>query len=997
MSLDSTLTRRMTKTQEVGPEQRFIPSRLPWLLAGIALVLYSLTLDQGRSFNSMAQVARVSGWLAWQPDFSGPLYWLATYPFHWLPGKTIPLALDLFSAVCATLTLALLARSVALLPHDRTEEQRIREKSTSALLSHPVPWLPPVIAVAVCGLQLTFWENATAASAEIFDLLLFAYIVRCLLEFRLDSRDRWLWQAGLVYGAAITNNWAMLGFLPVFLIALVWLKGVAFFNSRFLIRMSLLALLGLLFYLLLPIVNSASTSITFWQGLKANLGTQKFYLTRVLLNKYALFKSDSPLWVLALPSLLPVLLMSINWPASFGDISKIGKALTSFALNFVHGVVLVLCAWVALDPEKFGPRHLLPQLPLLTFYYLGALSIGYFCGYFLLVFGAKPVGRPRPVVSYAPLVNAGVVGAVWVLALVTPVLLVYRNLHQIRLTNGPQLSQYAGLVAKGLPPGALVLCDDPAKLFALQSVLNQAGAGRETMLLETDWLQYPAYHRFLKRNYPTRWRSNPPEARKELFAPFELLSVVRPLAETNELYYAHPSFGYYFELFYPEAHGLAYKLTPFPTNSLLAPKPGSGVLEENETFWNQADDAVLKPLAAVVAAQHAAPHRNILDKLSQKLHLGKENNPSVSRVSMFYSRSLNYWGVELQKAGGEHLKQAANRFEQAVALNPDNIAAQANLECNTTLQASGKAPIQISNAIQDQFGKYRDWDDLMNANGPFDQPTFCYAQGMSYAYPNNSRLAPQYHQAAAQFKRVTELAPNDLDPRLRLAEVSVYGQKPDAALEIAADLHEHGDTYGLTQTNQPWLLAIETAAHLSKGDVPGAEKAVQTALAKDPGNEALLASASRMYMTFGSYTNALVIIGQQLALRPNEPNALYGKGLALFQLKSYDDAVGAFNRVMELETNRTSDLHAYALLYRAQSFLAENQLENAQRDYEALQKDIPKAASLHKEIADIAYRRKDTNAAVQNYELFLREAPTNRVADIKSAKARLKELKPGSR
>lgn len=997
MSLDSTLTRRMTMTHEDGQEKRFVSSRLPWLVAGVALAIYLLTLARWVSFNSMAQVARVSGWVAWQPDFSGPLFWLITYPFHWLPEGTIQVALNLFSAACAAATLALLSRSVALLPHDRTEDQRIREKSPFSLLSRPAPWLPPVLAAVVCGLQLSFWENATAASSEIFDVLLFAYIIRCLLEFRLDNRDSWLWRASLVYGMAITNNWAMLGFLPLFLVALVWLKGVSFFNSRFLIRMCLLALVGLCFYLLLPLINSVSGTATFWDALKSNLGTQKFYLSRVLFNKYILFKSDSPLWVLALPSLVPLLFVSISWPASFGDISKIGKALTSFALNVVHGVLLVLCLWVALDPEQFGPRHLLPQLPLLTFYYLGALSIGYFAGYFLLVFGAKPAGRPRPMASYRPMVNVAVVGGVWVLAVVTPILLLARNLPQIQLTNGPQLNQYARSLAGSLPNGAVVLCDDFSRLFALHSALDQARRGKDVMLVETDWLQFPAYHRFLRKYYGNRWASNPPQSRKELFPPMELMLLLRPLAQSNAVFYAHPSFGYYFELFYPQAHGLAYGLSLYPTNSLLPPGLSQTAVEQNEKFWTDAEDSILTPLTRELTVQRAAGRGSLLGKLERKLHLGRETNPSVLRLGMFYSRALDYWGVELQKAGHDHLKQAAHRFEQALALNPDNVAAQANLECNAALQSTGKAPVQISNSIQDQFGKYRGWDDLINANGPFDQPTFCYAQGMSFAYPNNPRLAPQYHQAAEQFYRVTQLAPTDLDSRLRLAEVSVYGQAPDAALQIVADIHQHANTYSLTQTNLPWLLAIETAAHLSKGDIAGAEATVDAATSKDPKNPALLSAASRMFMTFGCYTNALSTIQQQLQLKPDDPNALYGRGLARFQLKAYDQAIGDFNHVMDLETNRTSDLHVYSLLYRAQSFLAKDQLENAQQDYEALQKDLPKAVSLHKEIADIAYRRKDTNSAIQNYEEYLKEAPTNRVADIKMAKARLQELKSGAR
>ena len=74
------------------------------------------------------------------------------------------------------MTLALLARSVALLPHDRTQPQRQLEHDEFSLLSIRAAWVPPLLAVFACGLQLTFWENATVASSEIFDLLVFAYV-----------------------------------------------------------------------------------------------------------------------------------------------------------------------------------------------------------------------------------------------------------------------------------------------------------------------------------------------------------------------------------------------------------------------------------------------------------------------------------------------------------------------------------------------------------------------------------------------------------------------------------------------------------------------------------------------------------------------------------------------------------------------------------------------------------------------------------------------------
>src|ERR1019366_795291 len=145
VSIDATLTRRMTMEHEVGSGKRFVPAFLPWLVGLGALAVYLVTLNRWVSMSSLLQVGKVSGW-TWQPELYGPVFWLVTYPFRWLPALLIPIALNAFAAISAGLVLALLTRSVALLPHDRTHEQRQKEPGRSGLLTIRSAWLPPVLA-----------------------------------------------------------------------------------------------------------------------------------------------------------------------------------------------------------------------------------------------------------------------------------------------------------------------------------------------------------------------------------------------------------------------------------------------------------------------------------------------------------------------------------------------------------------------------------------------------------------------------------------------------------------------------------------------------------------------------------------------------------------------------------------------------------------------------------------------------------------------------------
>src|SRR5262249_30692171 len=149
-----------------------------------------------------------------------------------------------------------------------------------SLLSIPAAWLPPVFAALVCAFELTFWEHAGAATGEMLDLLVFAYVIRCLLEYRIDPRDSWLYRFAFVYGLGVVNNWALIGFFPFFLVAMLWIKGFSVLQFSFLLRMLAWGLAGLSLYLLLPLVWAVShhPTIGFWDALHANLAFQKVML-----------------------------------------------------------------------------------------------------------------------------------------------------------------------------------------------------------------------------------------------------------------------------------------------------------------------------------------------------------------------------------------------------------------------------------------------------------------------------------------------------------------------------------------------------------------------------------------------------------------------------------------------------------------------------------------------------------------------------------------------
>lgn len=893
-------------------------------------VVYLLTLEHGVTPANLVSVTQISGW-DWRPAISGPLTFLATYPLRWLPASLLPLGLNVFAALCASLTLALLARSVMLLPHDRTHEQRQREQSEFSLLTIRTAWLPPLFAVLVCGLQMTFWEHAVTWTGEMLDLLVFAYVIRCLLEFRINQRESWILRCALVYGMGMANNWAMVGFLPIFAAALIWIQGLAFFNPRALLRTLGCGLLGLSLIFLLPLLVAFANlpHFGFWNVLRYTLISDKSYLVNFPKNLLVL---------LALTSLLPIFIVSLRWSSYFGDTSPLGIFIATATVHIVNALFLLACIWVALDCPV-SPRHnSIFGINFLTLYYLGALSIGYFSGYFLLVFGTKVPSSRHRTHPLMQLTNICVTTLVWVLSIAVPLILVARNLPELRAERATTLacSKYVSRMEQSLPPqGAVVFSDDPVRLHYLQASMNQSGDKRDCLFVDTISLgQSKVYLRFLEKKYP---QYNLSAETTNIFAgtntldiapaQIDLIKLTDQLARTHELYYLHPSFGYYFERFYMEPKGLVYRLQTYASNLWTAPLPTHGEIAKNQEFWKAAAADVDFPflLRTIETPEHYTDSK-LLNVFIKKLHLTSEPNTAALALGAYYSRALDYWGVELQKCS--LYSEAGKCFEQAKQFNPENVSAGVNLECNQQLKAGKEPSLHLVKGIEDKFGKRRDWVQILDADGPFDDPNYCLELGTTLGKGGN------YRQAVQQYDRARTLSPGSVIAPLVLSQ-----------------------------------MFISIQAHPTQ--------------------------SSYMYPAQG-YSDAVEAANQALRIMPTNINALFFKSVALMNLGSYDKAILPLNDIISAQTN-----NYLVILNRAMAYLQVSNLDAARRDYETVSKAVPKAYQVYYGLGEIAYRQKNTAAAIKYYELYLANPPANvkepnYAQEAKFIKARLKELKTGA-
>ncbi len=942
--------------------------QLPWLLAGAMLLVFLSTLSRWITFGSAPTVARVLGW-DWHPVVHAPLYFLLTWPVRWLPGSWQITGLSLFSAVCAALTVGLLARSVAILPHNRTRDQRHLERSDNAFLGVRANWLPPLLAALVCGLQLTFWENAVEAGGEALDLLLFAYVIWELLEYRLDGREARLTRVALAYGAGITNNFAMIGFFPAFLVALVWIKGRSFFNGRFVLRMALCGLAGLLLYLLLPAIHSLAgqTDQSFWELLRVNPGSQK--------NALLGFPRFLVL-LLGLTSLFPVFFMGIKWPDQFGDVSAVGNALTNLMTHLIHGVFLGACLYVAFDPA-FSPRHLGRDygLPLLPFYYLGALSIGYFSGYFLLVFAPAALAKSwqrRPAILRTA-IYYGLTALVWIALVAVPVALVYQNLPRLRDSRSRDLSRFGALAVQSLPPqGAVVLSDDTYRLYAAQAELARRGAGQAFLLLDTGSLPQPGYHRYLRQRLGAGWPLTGYE--RPSTQPIDsstLVQLLSQLARGRELYYLHPSFGYYFEHFYLQPRNLVYRMQPYATNEISAPLLSADEFKANDAFWKKTKAEALSGLIQTIKQRDPK----------------KPAGQSAAWLGMMYSRALNYLGVEFQKSG--NLPQAAEYFALALELNPDNPSAFINLDYNKILSTGKRESPKPSEGALKRLTPYGgSWDAILSVNGPVDEPNSCCLLGERLAQGRNAR------QAIQQFLRTIYYLPDHVLARVDLAGALVQQRFPgfaDKALEVVAETRSVMAGKPVATADKLALTAAEAWAYVHKGDLPTAEKLLLEAQDKYPQRTIPFTALFDIYNSMGRWSNALAVLEKQLKAQPEEVSAMINSGVLKMQNGRLAEALPHFDEALKLKPK-----NPYALINRAIANFRLGKLDVAQQDYESLERLLPKPPrDVFYGLGEIAKQKKDRKTALKYYNQYLTVAPAGS-PEANYIREQIKLLKSGA-
>jgi tetratricopeptide (TPR) repeat protein len=482
------------------------------------------------------------------------------------------------------------------------------------------------------------------------------------------------------------------------------------------------------------------------------------------------------------------------------------------------------------------------------------------------------------------------------------------------------------------------------------------------------------YHLHLRKMYPQQWPNfSSTPGPKEGVPPASLISLLQGMAAKMPIYYLHPSFGYYFEYFEMRPRGLVYELQPYPTNSISGAPLSVKEIAEADRFWNEVKGQELDVLIRKIPpAIFSDAGKTVERPVTLEMYIGS-----------FYSRTLNYLGVAIQRAGD--FPKAASYYELALKLNPMNAAAYINLDYNRQYLAGNKEGGKPSEGATKRIAASGGtMESVLGAHGPLEEPSACYSLARLFNQGNIPR------QAAQNIERTTFYTPQNMSAQVLLVALAVRASITDFALQRITELRDSSILARLSDDEMMDLITSEAWARASQNDLPSAERILTAAQTRYPQQSAPWSTLFDIYLTRGRLTNAVDLIGEQLKTQPNNVQALVNSAYLQMQLANHSNALPLLNRAL-----RISPKDERALLNRGIVNLTAGQLDEAQRDFDALYSGAgSRSPQVLFGLAETHFKRKNRKDALRLYRM-VEEILPEQDAERRTIQERIKILESG--
>ncbi len=151
----------------------------------------------------------------------------------------------------------------------------------------------------------------------------------------------------------------------------------------------------------------------------------------------------------------------------------------------------------------------------------------------------------------------------------------------------------------------------------MQAALARNGRAKNFLVVDTAFAELGAVSSLSSQESPADiWPQIVSDKDMGAVNPLGLLSTLNLLSKSNNICYLNPSFGYYFELFYLEPHGLIYQLKTLPEDTLLPPPLSTNLIAENQNFWTQTVENELPRIEKASTATEPAEVRQQSGRLA---------------------------------------------------------------------------------------------------------------------------------------------------------------------------------------------------------------------------------------------------------------------------------------------------------------------------------------------------------------------------------------------
>jgi tetratricopeptide (TPR) repeat protein len=168
------------------------------------------------------------------------------------------------------------------------------------------------------------------------------------------------------------------------------------------------------------------------------------------------------------------------------------------------------------------------------------------------------------------------------------------------------------------------------------------------------------------------------------------------------------------------------------------------------------------------------------------------------------------------------------------------------------------------------------------------------------------------------------------------------------------------------------VLRIELAANYVANTPDRVDHLVRTTLSQKKPDPILVDTVVQVAAFYQDYTNALRALDTQLQISPDNVVSLINKGYLELQVSNFNAAIPPLSKAIAL-----APTNATAIFCRAVSYFKTDRLDEAQKDYDALRQMNPKAFPAYHGLAEVALKKKDTNAAIQWFKMDFTNAPPN--------------------